>query len=128
MTFLVPPWPRQQPGPRLHEVPCQTRIVAHARRFGWLAHAERSSVNRSGKHSTAIQGDAGFPDVVLIHPPARRLLVVEVKRRPNNVEPAQLRWLEAFQLCGVDTTVWWVPEQLHEVYGLLADPFRRGVA
>lgn len=34
---------------------------------GWLAYHCRPAMNRSGKWSTAMQGNPGFPDLVLAH-------------------------------------------------------------
>ncbi len=121
--FVFPPPPPHDRGPRALELACQNHIVGHAARFGWLVHAERASKRPSGKYSTAVQGHTGFPDLILVHEGAKRLMVVELKRHPNTPEPDQLRWLKAFHACGVRTTVWWVPEQLPEIYRDLAHPY-----
>lgn len=121
--FVMPPRPPLQRGPRALELACQDAIVAHAARFGWLVHAERTSLTKSGRHATAVQGHTGFPDLVLIHALARRFMVVELKRPPNRPDGDQMRWLAAFHACGVHTTVWWVPEQLQQIYTDLAHPY-----
>jgi hypothetical protein len=61
---------------------------------------------------TPVQGHAGFPDLLLVHPSGRRLLVVELKRKPNRLEPAQKVWLNALTVCGVDARTVYVPEDM----------------
>lgn len=105
-------------GPRrATELECQETIVHAARVCGWLVHAERPAMQRSGKWSTAIQGHPGFPDLVLVTPQRHQIHFVELKRRPNKVEPAQTVWLAAIEEVGrafpfVHSHVWWVPEGL----------------
>lgn len=106
-------------GPRATELDCQQAIVDAAKAAGWLVHAGRAAQGRGGKWSTPIQGHAGFPDLVLVHERWRQLVLVELKRRPNNVEPEQLRWIGALRTLGVDVCVWWVPEQLDKALAFI---------
>lgn len=87
------------------EAECQSVLVEAAKRGGWLCHAERAAMRQSGKWSTPITGDAGFPDLVLSHP-TRGTVYWELKRRPNKPTPAQTEWLE---LLGGELV--WVPEE-----------------
>lgn len=99
------------------ELECEATIIAAARTFGWLVHAERPA--RSGKGwRTPVKGHKGFPDLVLVRPP--QLWIVELKRKPNKVETDQQAWLDALQACGVATFVVFVPEQLDEFCASLA--------
>lgn len=95
--------------PRATESQCQATIVATAKMFGWRVHAERAANSGRGWR-TPIQGHAGFPDLVLVRD--GRALVVELKRRPNKVEPEQQEWLDALAAAGLEARVVWVPEQL----------------
>ena len=95
------------------ELQCQTTIVDAAKRGGWLVHAERTSRTQSGRWATAIQGHAGFPDLVLLHRD-RGLLFCELKRKPNRIEPAQQAWIGTLQVMDVPVRVVWVPEQMRE--------------
>lgn len=96
--------------PRPTEAQSQATIVAAAHMAGWLVHAERASLTQAGRWATAIQGDRGWPDLVLTR--AGVLLVVELKRKPNTVEPEQVKWHNALRLVpGVITGVLWVPDQ-----------------
>lgn len=102
--------------PRATELQCQTAIVHHARSCGWMVHAERPATRQSGAWSTPIQGDRGWPDLVLCHPERRLFGIVELKRKPNTVDPDQQRWLDALAACGIHAAVWWVPEELDAIY------------
>ena len=93
------------------ELECQTSLVAAAKRGGWHVHAERTSRTHSGGYATAIQGHAGFPDLVLAHP-TRGALLVELKRKPNKVEPHQQEWIDTLNAAGITAAVWWVPDEL----------------
>jgi VRR-NUC domain len=107
-------------GPRATEAECQATIIAAARLGGWLVHAERPAQRRSLAWSTPIQGDPGFPDLVAAHPDRGVLAFIELKRRPNKVEPAQARWHRTLAALGADVRVWWVPEELDAVCRFLA--------
>lgn len=80
-------------------------VVEAARALGWLVHHDRPARDRRGKWATAIQGDAGFPDLVLVRPP--RVLFVELKAERGTLTVAQQGWLEAVSGCpGVECYVW----------------------
>jgi hypothetical protein len=103
------------------ELQCQATIVEAAKRGGWLVHAERTSPTRSGGYATAIQGHRGFPDLVLAHR-TRGIRFVELKRKPNKVEPAQQEWID--RLNSIDclaAMVVWVPEQMDAFCGWLTE-------
>lgn len=69
-------------------------VIDAAKLLGWAAYHVHDS-----RHSAA-----GFPDLVLIHPP--RLVVAELKRDGEEPTAAQSAWLEAFTRCGVDAYLW----------------------
>lgn len=56
-----------------------------------LAYRWRGYHTHRSQHSPA-----GFPDVVLVHAPARRLVFAELKRQANRYQPTpeQVGWLE----------------------------------
>lgn len=102
---------------RATELECEATIIDAAKLFGWRVHGERPAVSRGW--STPIKGDPGWPDLVLARP--GRLLIVELKRKPNRVEPAQQVWLDLLStIPGVQTQVVWVPEELDALCALLA--------
>ena len=50
--------------------------------------------------------EAGWPDLVLLHPRTRRCLFVELKREDGAVTASQQAWLDALADCGFETGVW----------------------
>lgn len=96
------------------ETECQATIIEAARYAGWLIHHTRPAINQSGRWSTPLSGHAGFPDLILAHPRGR-LLIVELKRRPNRATTAQDEWLTTLRACGIDARLVWVPDQLDEL-------------
>lgn len=61
-------------------------------------------MNRSGRWSTPLQGDAGFPDVVLVRPP--RVIFAELKAEKGRTSESQQTWLAALMECNVETYLW----------------------
>lgn len=110
------------------ELEYERTVIDAAKAAGWLVHAERAAVSK-GKWSTPIKGHAGFPDLVMIHPSTGRLLIVELKRKPNKASDAQMQWLRAFQVAfmGYDlgarfrVLLVWVPDDLDDLLALLTD-------
>lgn len=96
---------------------CEKAIIAAAQQAGWLVHGNGTARMQSGKMAAPIKGDPGFPDLVLMRPPV--LYVVELKRKPNDVEPAQQKWLDGLKACGIDADVVWVPEEQEKLIELL---------
>lgn len=91
------------------ELQCERSIIEAAILAGWRVHGERAAMNRSGRYATPIKGHRGFPDLVLVR--GSQLLFVELKRKPNKVEPEQDAWLDALaEIEGVTAMVVWVPE------------------
>jgi hypothetical protein len=84
-------------------------VIDAAKMFGWRIHHTRPARTGKGWRSP-IQGHVGFPDLVLVRGPV--LQFVELKRKPNKVEPAQQAWLDALSATGATVSVVWVPEEL----------------
>ena len=85
-------------------------VIDLAEKNGWLVYSIRRSdqARVQGRKGTG----KGYPDLTLLHPKRKRLLVVELKSAQGKVTPAQVRWLEA--LVGVDHAPYvelWRPEQ-----------------
>ena len=61
---------------------------------------------------TAVQGDAGYPDLILIRvgrnpTETARLVVAELKSDKGKATPAQQVWLEAYRLIpGIEVYIW----------------------
>jgi hypothetical protein len=83
----------------------QRAVIDLARLTGWRVHHTRPALTRRGRWLTPIQGDAGFPDLVLVR--AGRVIFAELKRNGARPTPAQRGWLGALQACaGVEVYLW----------------------
>ena len=71
----------------------QRQIIELARLCGWRIHHTRAAMNRRGRWSAPIQGDAGFPDLVLVRNGA--CIFAELKRVGAKVTALQQQWLDA---------------------------------
>jgi hypothetical protein len=90
---------------REREKDFQRAVIDLARLTGWRVHHTRPALTRRGRWLTPIQGDAGFPDLVLVR--AGRVIFAELKRNGARPTPAQRGWLEALQACaGVEVYLW----------------------
>lgn len=84
--------------------------------YGWLVHHCRPAMTKGGRYTTAIQGDAGAPDIVAVR--GGQVLFAELKREDGQLTPAQQRWQdelshvphhrpgEAIGVAWVRTVVW----------------------
>ncbi len=70
----------------------QTWVIALAHLHGWLVHAERPAKTGKGWR-TPIQGDAGFPDLVLAK--AGRVIFAELKSAEGKMRADQDNWFAA---------------------------------
>lgn len=74
-------------------------VLEWARYTRWMAY----HVRRSDR--AIVQGDAGFPDIVLVRPP--RLLFVELKAENGRLAPLQVQWQDALKRCpSIEHMVW----------------------
>ena len=80
--------------------------------FGWLAYHQRPALTSKGWR-TAIQGDAGFPDLVLVRAP--RVLFVELKKDDGRTGPFQKKWLTALAECSSVEVYGWRPANLDAI-------------
>lgn len=74
------------------EAAFQADVVAYAHAHGWLVMHTRPARTARGWR-TAIQGDAGFPDLVLAR--HGRVLHVELKAETGRLTPQQAVWSAA---------------------------------
>ena len=89
---------------RLTEAQFQAKIVNRAKARGWLVHHARPAPTRSGGWATPIQGNIGFPDLVLAK--QGRLVFAEVKTERGTLGEYQQEWLDALDGEGRLVTVW----------------------
>ena len=75
-------------------------VIQYAQEHGWKAHHDRPARTARGKWKTAVQGDPGFPDVLLArqHPKFGyyQVYALELKTQRGRATPEQETWLAAF--------------------------------
>ena len=101
-----------------------TELLKWAKVYHWRSFHVRNS-GYGG--NTFVQGDRGFPDLVLVRPP--RLIFAELKVGKNKTTVDQQRWLIDLDLVaaqateynkiGIETYVW-KPEQWSEILTILS--------
>lgn len=74
------------------EAEFQDRVIATARLYGWMVHHARPARMADGRWRTPVQGDRGFPDLVLAHTRHGRVFA-ELKSDTGRLTPEQKAWL-----------------------------------
>jgi hypothetical protein len=97
----------------------QQAVIDLARFMGWRVFHARPALTRRGRWLTPIQGDAGFPDLVLCRPP--RLILAELKRVGGKLSPAQRGWLDALHACAGVECYLWTPSDWEAIIDTLRD-------
>jgi len=86
----------------------QSCVLDYARLRGWLVTHFRPAQTARGRWVTPIDGDPGFPDLVLAR--GGRLVVAELKSKRGQVTPEQQAWLTALGAVGFPVSVYvWGP-------------------
>lgn len=108
---------------QMSEAALQAQVISLARTWGWeYFHApDNRPGGRTGQPQRGIV--SGFPDLVLVHARARRILYRELKTETGRVADAQRNWHEILEAAGADVAVW-RPRDLHAgiVERTLANP------
>lgn len=76
-----------------NEAAFTTMVIQLARYCGWKVSHARPALRQSGRYSTALQGDAGAPDILCAKD--GRVVLMELKTATGRVAPEQQEWLEA---------------------------------
>jgi hypothetical protein len=91
------------------------QVIDLANLHGWrAAHFRPAKTNRGWR--TAMQGDKGFPDLVLLKD--GKLVVPELKVGRNKTTADQDEWLRRFRECGAIAEVW-RPEDWERIKAIL---------
>lgn len=85
-------------------------VIPAARKLGWKVYHTWNSQN----------SEAGFPDLVMVHPNQRRLIFAELKSETGRVSMSQRVWLTALgRVTGVEACLWrprdWVNGQIERM-------------
>lgn len=107
--------------PALTEADWSRRVIETAQLFGWkYAHFRPARTAKGWR--TAMSGDVGFPDLVLVR--GGRLILAELKAGRGVVTPDQSEWLQEFARVPCVESYVWRPENWQEVYLTLAKESR----
>ena len=104
--------------PSMTEAELKDIVISVAKRYGWLIHHDLPAQNNRGRWLTNIQGDAGFPDLLMVHPVSGKIVAVELKSERGKVSPLQKRWLMAFDAGEVFNSVWKPSDMEYILYTL----------
>lgn len=91
----------------ISETQLQDAILDAAEKLGWLRMHTRPGRTADGWR-TPLQGDKGFPDLVLARgEPKPGLLLIELKsQRGGKTTPEQRTWIKALGEAGADVRIW----------------------
>ena len=108
--------------PAISEQEWQDQVLDLAHLYGWLIHHCRPAQNRSGRWSTPIQGDPGFPDLVLAR--GGRVVFAELKNQQGRLNINQTVWQNAIAGTWLQGAEWycWRPADLALVQRALEWP------
>lgn len=97
------------------EADFQKVIIEFAKLRGWKVHHTRPALRQSGRYSTPIQGDKGFPDLTL----ARGGVVIfaELKSKGGRLTDDQKAWGHAINHLGSQWCRWycWRPDDWEQI-------------
>jgi len=89
----------------MNETELKSVVINLARRSGWLIHHDLPAKSAAGRWATHVQGDVGFPDLVLLSPHYGQLLFVELKSEKGRTTSSQDNWLGALGIAGVESHI-----------------------
>jgi hypothetical protein len=102
----------------LSETDFQRQIIDLAHLRGWLTHHGRTALNRRGQWSSPMQGDTGFPDLVLAR--RWRLVIAEIKSDKGETSLEQREWLwELGSALGPGHAFLWIPREWPNIERIL---------
>jgi len=102
------------------EAEFQNKVIEVARMYGWKVMHTRPAQMQSGRWATPIQGDAGFPDLVLARPRDGDLIFAELKATKGRVSIAQAAWLKTITMTRMAEAHLWYPDDLPKIIKRLA--------
>ncbi len=90
---------------RIGESQLQAAIVELAKHLGWMVFHPMPVQNQAGRWRTALQGDKGFPDLVLAHK-THGVIFVELKSTIGRLSEFQEKWIDTLKKGGATVYVW----------------------
>lgn len=102
---------------KMTEADFQRQVITAAAMFGWLVHHTRPAFDR-GEFRTPIQGDPGFPDLVLARD--GQVIFAELKSESGRLTEYQKRWVAALTDPDDHISVHvWKPADFPEIINIL---------
>jgi hypothetical protein len=95
----------------------QRTLIEYARLRGWRVYHARPALTQRGRWLTPVQGDVGFPDLVLAR--QGRLIFAELKREGRKPTPLQQGWLEVLATCPCVEVYVWTPRDWNAIVEIL---------
>ena len=83
----------------------QGAVMDAAKWLGWRCFHPRTVQTSEGTHLTAFTGDAGFPDLVLVHK-YRGVIFAELKADRGRLSEQQREWRDQLITAGAEYYVW----------------------
>ena len=100
----------------MKETDFQGRVIDLARIYGWLVAHFRPARTEHGWVTPVSADGAGFPDLIFFK--GQKMVVAELKIKPNKLSSRQSAWLIAFAAVTKDVFVWY-PEDWDEIEKVL---------
>ena len=102
----------KKPAPQGHKIHTserlfQAQVIQLAKLNGWMVFHPRKMQTQDGRWLTAVQGDAGFPDLVFAHPGGRGIIYAELKADRGKLTDLQKHWTSALKINGAEIYIWW---------------------
>lgn len=88
------------------EAEFQSAVIEAAQWHGWIVHHTRNVQIRPGVWSTLLQGNRGFPDLVLSRRAQGDLVFAELKSARGRLSPEQELWLATLTAAGAEAYCW----------------------
>lgn len=97
------------------------KIIGLSRFYHWRVTHSRPGMDRRGRWSTPLQGDAGFPDLDMTH--GERHVYAEIKSEKGKLRPEQRVWLVSLWEAGAEVFCW-KPSYWWQVVDVLSGEYR----
>jgi hypothetical protein len=95
--------PEQCYDERMTESTLQRRVVARAKKRGWVV--KHVGKGLTGENGVWVSTAKNFPDLFLLHEGQQRAMAMELKRQKGDFEPGQLEYLRLLNVCGIPAVV-----------------------
>jgi hypothetical protein len=100
------------------EAEFQNKVIDFAKWCGWrVFHPRPAQIGAVGRWATHYTGDAGFPDLVMVHP-KKGVVFAELKSDTGRVSTQQTMWLSELVDAGAEAYLW-QPKHWLEIEGRL---------